>query len=306
MSEVSQCDMTQTKRRFAVVLNTKARSGKKLAETVQDELGELAEFITLATKPAEQKAAIERAKKAGIKDIWIGGGDGSVRAAAGLLTDSDIKLTILPLGTGNALAHELEIPMKLEDAIKFHLNDAVERKIDVGTFDGGVFVNVATLGLTTHIMEEVQKSNKGLFGRLVYLPAVSKACAETRSFKIKIETDAGNYEGRALQFVAASTRFHGGPFPVSEKAAIDDGELSIYVLTNKQENSLWRYGIALLLGRQTKLPEVWNVEAKHAKVTLLANKMFVVDGDPFRASTAEIKIKKQALLVSAAKVQEKG
>jgi diacylglycerol kinase (ATP) len=296
--------MAETKRRFAVILNAKARQGKQLAQTVKDELGELAEFIVLASKPNDQKKAIERAKNEGIKDIGIGGGDGSVRAAAGYLVDTDIMMSILPLGTGNSLAHELEIPMKLEDAIKFHLNNAVPRKIDVGVFGDDVFVNVATLGLTTNIMEQVQKSNKGLFGRLVYLPAIGKACAQTRSFKMKVETEAGNFEGRALQFVAASTRFHGGPFPVSAKASIDDGKLSIYVLTNKQENSLWRYGLALLLRRQTQLPEVWNVEAKHAKVTLIAPKLFVVDGDPSRATIAEIGIKKMALIVSAAKIDK--
>ena len=213
-------------------------------------------------------------------------------------------MSILPLGTGNSLAHELEIPMNLQEAINFHLSEAVPRKIDVGLFGDDVFVNVATLGLTTNIMEQVQQSNKGLFGRFVYLPAIGRACAQTRSFQIKVETEAGNYEGRALQFVAASTRFHGGPFPVSAKASIDDGKLSIYVLTNKEENSLWRYGLALLLGRQTQLPEVWTVEAEHAKVTLIAAKLFVVDGDPSRASVAEIGIKTQALMVSAAKVEK--
>ena len=299
--QVPQLSVPESPRRFVVILNSKARKGKALYESVEKELGRLAEFIVLASKPSEQVAAIEKAKKGGIKNIWIGGGDGSVRAAAGALVDTDIVLSILPLGTGNSLARELEIPLKLEDAIQFHLNDAVVKIIDVGVFQGDVFVNVATLGLTTNIMQEVQKSNKGLFGRLVYLPAVAKACSETRSFKIKVETEAGNYEGRALQFVAASTRFHGGPFPVSEKAAIDDDELSIYVLTSKQENSLWRYGVALLLRRQTKLPEVWNVEAKTAKVTLLGPKIFVVDGDPVRASTAEISIKGRCLRVSAAR-----
>ena len=297
--------MATTKKRFAVVLNANARQAKGLVETVEKELGELAEFIVLTKKPNDMHAAIERAKKEGIKNIWIGGGDGTIRAAAALLVDTDIKMSILPLGTGNSLAHELEIPMKLEDAIKFHLEHAVERKIDVGVFGDDVFVNVATLGLTTNIMEEVKKSNKGLFGRLVYLPAVGKAVAETRSFKIKVETEAGNYEGRALQFVAASTRFHGGPFPVSEKASIDDGKLSIYVVTNKKENSLWRYGLALLLRRQTQLPEVWNVEAEHAKVTLIAAKLFVVDGDPSRAAVADIGIKKQSLIVGAAPTKER-
>jgi diacylglycerol kinase family enzyme len=53
------------------------------------------------------------------------------------------------------------------------------------------------------------------------------------------------------------------------------------------------------------LPEVWNVETETAKVTLLGPKIFVVDGDPFRAATAKISIKKQALLVSAKEKEEK-
>ena len=215
----------------------------------------------MAKRPEDQRLAIERAQREGIKNIWIGGGDGSIRAAAANLVDTGIVLSILPLGTGNSLARELEIPLKLEDAIRFHLEESEARRIDVGVFNDQVFVNVATLGLTTNIMEEVQKSNKGLFGRLVYLPAVWRAVAESRSFSIKVETESGIYEGRALQFVAASTRLHGGPFPVSTDASIEDGKLSIYVLISKEENSLWRYGVGLLLHRQTKLPEVWNVEA---------------------------------------------
>ena len=61
--------MAETKRRFAVILNAKARHGKQLAQTVKDELGELAEFIVLADKQGDQEAAITRAKKEGIKDM---------------------------------------------------------------------------------------------------------------------------------------------------------------------------------------------------------------------------------------------
>ena len=290
---------TDTTKRFAVIVNAKSRRGKSVAEQVTNELEELAEFIVLATGPHDLKEAIDRAKTEGIENIWIGGGDGSIRAAAEHLVDTNIVMSILPLGTGNSLARELEIPMDLNEAIQFHLNDAEVRSIDVGEFNGSIFVNVATIGLTTNIMEEVQKSNKGLFGRLVYLPAIWRAAAHTRSFKIKVESEAGNYEGRALQFVAASSRLHGGPFPVSNEASIDDGKLSIYVLISKEENSLWRYGVGLLIHRQTKLPEVWNIETEFAKVTLLGPKIFAVDGDPVRASVARIGLKKRSLLVSA-------
>lgn len=264
-------------------------------------LGNKAEFITLATKVGDQKAAIERALKVGIKHIWVGGGDGSIRAAAALLVNTEAVLSILPLGTGNALAHELGIPIDVEQAIEFHLNEAVIRKIDVGTINGDPFVNVATLGFTTKIMEQVQESNKSMFGRLVYVPSVVKAYSSCHPFHLKVETDEKVFIGRALQFVAASTRLHGGPFPVSKDAAIDDGKLSIYVLEDKSKSSLMRYCVALAMGRQTQLPEVWNVETAHAKVTLDGERKFVVDGDPFKAREAEIGIMPSGLTVSARK-----
>lgn len=285
--------------RFAVILNAKSRSGQEASDSVKDLLGEKAEFIVLTRTPSDQHEAIERAKKQGIKNVWIGGGDGSIRAAAADLAGTDIVLSILPLGTGNSLARELEIPIDLEQAIEFHLNEGQVRYIDVGTFNDEVFVNVATLGLTTKIMEEVQASNKGAFGRLVYLPAIARAISGTSGFHVKVETKEGKFEGKALQFVAASTRLHGGPFPVSQDAAIDDGKLSIYVVRDTGRGNLVRYGCALLLGRQTQLPEVWNVETEHAKVTLTRPRKFVVDGDAFRTQTAEIGIRNVDVMVSA-------
>ncbi|MBS1725791.1 MAG: hypothetical protein JST51_03665 [Armatimonadetes bacterium] len=288
-----------TNRRIAVILNAKARSGQKLFDRVSELVGDEAEFIVLSRRPQDQHEAIERAKREGIENVWIGGGDGSVRAAASALAGTSVVLSILPLGTGNALAHELEIPMEIEAAIHFHLYEARIRYIDVGTFNDEVFVNVATLGLTSRIMEQVQASDKGTFGRLVYLPAVARAYSATRPFQIRVETNEGTFDGNAMQFVAASTRLHAGPFPVSRDAEIDDGRLSIYVVEATTQKNLMRYGAALLLGQQTRLPEVWNVETELAKVTLQRTRRFVVDGDAFKAKTVTIGVRNVALAVTA-------
>ena len=289
--------------RLAVILSGGSRSGQQSAHLVCQKLADRAEFIELSSRPSDQHNAIQKALKVGIKNIWVGGGDGSIRAAASQLANTSAVLSILPLGTGNSLARELGIPIDTEQAIEFHLNEAVVRKIDVGTINRDYFVNVATLGFTTKIMEQVQESNKSMFGRLVYLPSVIKAYSAARSFDITVETDEEIFEGRALQFVAASTRLHGGPFPVSENSAIDDGKLSIYVLEDKSRASLLKYCLALAVGKQTQLPEVWNVESTKAIVTLKSAKKFVVDGDPLKTAKAEILIQAGALLVSARSVE---
>lgn len=292
-------DSEMSDNRFVVVLSSGSRSGQKVSHEICRLLGDKAESITLATRPEEQSRAIREARAKGIGNIWVGGGDGTIRAAASELAGTKTVLSILPLGTGNALARELEIPVKLEEAIDFHLNEGVVRRIDCGAINGSSFVNVATLGFTTKIMEEVQESNKGVFGRLVYVPSVVRAYTQIHPFHIRVETEGECFVGKALQFVAASTRLHGGPFPVSEHAAIDDGKLSVYVLEEKNRASLIRYCAALALGKQTQLPEVWSIETTKAVVTLPKQRKFVVDGDPFRTKIANISIQPGALYVSA-------
>jgi diacylglycerol kinase family enzyme len=49
-------------------------------------------------------AACQRGARPGFDTIVIGGGDGSVRAAASVLAGSDLPLGILPLGTWNHFA----------------------------------------------------------------------------------------------------------------------------------------------------------------------------------------------------------
>lgn len=257
-----------------------------------------AERIRSVRKPDEMRMLIDQAIKSGIQEIWIGGGDGSVKLAASQLCNTDVVLGILPLGTGNSLARELGIPIPLAEAVDALKNNAQTDAIDVGAFNGEVFVNVATLGMTSHIMDSVSQSPKGRFGRLVYLPAVWRALKLTRPIGVNITTSTGeSYRGRALQFVAASSRLHGGPFAVTETASICDGKLSIYVVQHGDRAALWRYGFALVRGRHTELPEVWACDAESVKIVLNKRAKFVLDGDPVKAQFGEITTKMQALKV---------
>lgn len=290
--------------RFGVVLSGGSRTGREAAYDVCKILGDDAEFVHVSKSADDQRVMIRKALNSGIRDIWVGGGDGSVRLAAEELVNQEAILRILPLGTGNSLAREIGIPIPLEEAIAFHRETAIPRRIDVGSVNDQKFVNVTTLGLTTKIMEEVQASNKSALGRLVYLPAVARAVSALRPIPLRLEIEGGGFEGHALQLVAASTRLHGGPFPVSEQAAIDDGMLSIYVVSQEGKGSLLKYGVALMLGKQTQLGEVWNCEVDSAKVILPSPRKFVVDGDPLKAKIANLGIVKQGLIVSAANPEE--
>jgi len=82
----------------------------------------------------------------GERTVVAAGGDGTVRAVAAALADSDAIMAVLPVGTLNHFAKELGIPLELGAAIEIAHTGAI-RAIDVGEVNGRIFVNNSSLGL---------------------------------------------------------------------------------------------------------------------------------------------------------------
>ncbi len=211
--------------------------------------------------------------------VWVAGGDGTLSRIAPVLIDRQMILGILPLGTGNSLARELGVPLRLDEAMEFHLSKSEPKSIDVGEIDGRPFLNAVSIGVTTGIAGALKSLPKHRFGNWVYLPGVIKAVRTARPFTMTIHADAAHFEGNVLQFVAASTRNHGGKFAVSPVASINDGLLSVYAVQPERRTTLLRYAVGLVVGRQTHLGEVWNCESSGVNINLLRARRFVADGD---------------------------
>ena len=67
--------------------------------------------------------------------IIVAGGDGTVRAVAEAVRDHDVALALLPSGTGNLLARNLDLTL---DDLEHSIHSAFtgeDRKIDVGVIE---------------------------------------------------------------------------------------------------------------------------------------------------------------------------
>ncbi len=224
-----------------------------------------------------QAATMAKSKGAGI--LAVGGGDGTLGLAARCCLDLDMALGIIPTGTGNVLAHELAIPMDAVAAVNL-LGTGVERRIDLGEASGTIFVTAASIGVSSRIPELLDPTRKSRFGRLAYIPAAFAALREIRPVTMEIQADGLKFKGRVTQLVVSSSRCHGGWFPTTESASIDDGKLSVYAVTTANRWALIRIAMYLLRGMQERLPEVWSVEATEVEVKLRRPRTFILDGDP--------------------------
>src|SRR5690554_3366996 len=92
--------------------------------------------------------ASELAQKALIENVDIivsVGGDGTLNEISRVIVNNNIALGIIPIGSGNGLAHHLKVPFNLKKAIEL-INRAKIEKIDTFTINNKRAVSIAGLG----------------------------------------------------------------------------------------------------------------------------------------------------------------
>jgi diacylglycerol kinase family enzyme len=192
------------------------------------------------------RAAIETAPAC----LVAAGGDGTVNAVAAAALEHDLPLGVLPMGTLNHFARDLDIPDDVDAAIAT-IAAGHERRVDVATANGRLFLNNASLGLyaTMVVDRERQQRRLGRGKWSALLRATLAALREPEAFAIALEAD-----GRALRrrtpfvFVGNNDYTVQGP-EAGHRASLDDGLLAVYVLHPRTAAGLlWLALRTLLLG----------------------------------------------------------
>src|SRR5476649_731552 len=113
--------------------------------------------------------AAKRALARGVDAVVAGGGDGTINAVASVLAGSSVALGVLPLGTLNHFAKDLNIPLDLDQAIAT-IARGTTAQVDVGDVNGRIFVNNSSLGLYPHIVrardQQQRRLGRGKWTRL--------------------------------------------------------------------------------------------------------------------------------------------
>ena len=177
-----------------------------------------------ARRAVEQKA-----------DMFIvGGGDGSVSAAAGELAGSGTALGILPLGTLNHFARDLGIPPKLDEAAALIARGSA-RQVDVAETNGRIFVNNSAIGLYPLMVidRDLQRKRRGRSKRLAMLVASARILVRFGKYRLALTVnDREAVIDTPLLFVGNNDyRIDiGAP---GRRESLEDGKLSVFVMRKK-------------------------------------------------------------------------
>lgn len=180
--------------------------------------------------PADISAAIAQALRSDPDAIVVGGGDGTIRTAATLLKGSSTALGILPLGTLNRLARDLEIPLDLDGAAAA-LAHAEIRVIDMAELNGRPFLCNSLIGLPPIYSRQRQRQRgQPLIPRIRgYISVLRHIARSRRKLTIVVDDGTERRKVRALSTAVSNNVYADAAGVMLRRPALDRGELGIYV-----------------------------------------------------------------------------
>lgn len=197
--------------------------------------------------------------------LLVGGGDGTVSAAAAKCAGTETALGILPAGTMNLFARTLQIPLDLELAIKALAAGQITA-VDVGRANGEVFVHQYAVGLHARM---VRMRNKFSYGsRLGKVMATWRAgwiaIRTLPQISLEIELDGKKQKIKSAA-VAFSNNFYGtGHVPYADDPT--EGYLGIYICKARSFGRVAKLVLDIMMGSWRENQDLDAFKGKRVKL----------------------------------------
>ncbi len=228
------------------------------------------------------RAMTRQAVETGVELVLVAGGDGTVRMVVAGLAGTDVVLGIVPAGTGNLLARNLELPLDVGGALEVALGGE-ERCIDtvVLTVDGGEpdrFAVMAGTGLDAMIMDGVDSRLKKFIGPGAYFLSAAKTVGRL-PVPTRLTIDGKHHRRKAIICVIGNCGELTGDLELIPGARPDDGLLYLYVAFPSRPTHLVKALVRLVTRRPQKDDHVQVWSGREVEIRLEHEDAYEVDGD---------------------------
>jgi diacylglycerol kinase (ATP) len=223
--------------------------------------------------PTSRAHAEEHARQAvleGCDVVFACGGDGTIHNVIQVLANTSVVLAILPMGTANALAHDLGLPMDVVKAARTAL-DGVPRRVALGKISfsdtngnagSRFFVVAAGAGVDAHLFYKLHARHKQRMGMAAYYRQAWHLWFSHRMRRFQVEfRDAGSREKSAqrqadvTELLAVRVRNFGGVLrELAPGASLDRNDLRLVICKTERRLAYLAYVVRGMLGVDWKIP----------------------------------------------------
>lgn len=223
---------------------TAAAMGETLAAAVEDAFAQAHRAIDLQLLDGDAVAEAAR-HHAGAPLVVIGGGDGTIGAAAAALAGSASALGVLPLGTRNHFARQLGVPIDLVAAARLAVGGQ-RRRIDIGLAGGRVFVNNASFGIYTRFVRLRDRSGGPKW--LGTFPATWQVLRHMRAQRFALRLDGEPRDLVTPLLFIGNNEYSIALGHLGERESLEDGQLSLCAVAAQHPLRLIGFAARALIG----------------------------------------------------------
>jgi len=229
------------------------------------------------TKKAEHATSIARDSKE-YNTIIVAGGDGTINEVINGIKNFKTKIGIIPLGSENVMAKELNIPLKLKKACEIILKGKT-KEVDIGVANKKRFIFVSGIGFDAKAISNIRPKLKQLIGKHSYTVAGFKTLFEHQPKELNIKIDNEKEIIKGYFAVVSNTKKYGGNLLITPDAKIDDGFLDLCVFKNKDVLSMMIYLLSARVGQIKSITGIKHYKIKSAKITSKEKVLFHRDAE---------------------------
>jgi diacylglycerol kinase (ATP) len=240
----------------------------------------------------KSRKAPRRARQAaenGADVIFVWGGDGTVQRCVDAVAGTDAVLAILPAGTANLLAANLQIPRDLPGAVQVGLAGE-RRRLDTGSVNGEHFAVMAGAGFDARMISDADRGMKDSLGRAAYLYTGARNL-RARRVKARVTVDgAPFFRGRVSCVLVGNVGKLLGGVSAFDGARPDDGRLELGVVTARNPVEWARVLGRVALGQAGNSPFVAVTRGQRIRIRFSRELPYELDGGA-RAPATRLAIK---------------
>ena len=268
--------------RMMVIVNPVSGTGRqKRAQRMVEQHIDRQRYDHQIVYTKAHRHAIELSHQAvddGYDVVVIVGGDGSINEVGQGLAGTNVRMGILPAGSGNGLCRSLGIPMNLRKAVEV-LNQGHHRVIDTGLANGKPFMNVAGVGFDAYVANKFHKAK--LRGLLKYIILIIRSLGEYKAQTYTLYADGRRIKRTAMLICFSNSSQYGNDALVAPRAVPDDGRLDAVILRRFPFINVFLLIYRLFRGTLDESPYIKTFKFKELKVIQERNEVAHLDGDPY-------------------------
>ena len=205
------------------------------------------------------------------------GGDGTINLVARVVMERNLKMAIVPCGSANGMARELEIPLEFMEAFAV-IDKGSVREIDIICINKEMYsLHLSDLGFNAKIIRKFEQSQKR--GLLSYAKLFIRELFSLQEHRYVIHFEKRKIKVKVLMVLIANSTRYGSGAVVNPTGLLNDGAVELILFRPHKFWHFWRMLFHVITGSQNELEFIETYSGKEFLIENQNRQNLQVDGE---------------------------